>query len=118
MRPIYMPASATAGDSAAVILDKYLDPTNVLLTVELYGGTGGSYTVYYSPDDPFATYTTSYTANANWYAHPTLVTLSADGTDQMSIPAQAVKLTTVTPATGSTQTPRLVVIQAGGHGQA
>lgn len=114
MRPVYMPANASTGDSAAVILDYMLHPANIMLAVELGGNTtGASYTVYYSPDDPFATYATSYTANANWYAHPTLKNLAADGVDQLTIPARAVKLTTNTAGSGGTVAPQMVVIQAG-----
>lgn len=115
MRPIYITANSSTGDSQAAILDYLLAPANVMLSVELGGNTGGgaSYTVYYSPDDPFATYVTSYLANANWYAHPTLTALAADGVDQLTVPARAVKLTTNTAGTGGTATPRMVVIQSG-----
>ena len=99
--------------SNAVVTNQYVTPFNVLLAVELFGGTGGSYTVQYSPDDPFATYATDYNTNANWYNHPTLVNLSADGIDQFSIPVRGVRLQTNTAATGATATPRLVVNSAG-----
>lgn len=114
MRPIYLSADATTGDSQPAILDYHLDPANVLLAVELGGNTGGSYTVYYSPDDPYATYTVSYQSQANWYSHPTLVNLSADGVDNLDVPARAVKLTTNTAGSGGTASPRLVIVQAGG----
>jgi len=89
-----------------------------MLAVELFGNTGGtpSYTVQYSPDDPFATYATDYNTNANWYNHPVLVTLAADGVDSMQVPARAVRLSTGSAGTGGTATPRLVVIQAGVKG--
>lgn len=115
MRPVYIAAKATSGNSAACILDQYLTPTDALLAVELGGNTGGgaSYTVQYSPDDPYASYATDYNTNANWYNHPTLVTLAADGVDQLAVPARAVRLVTNTAGTGGTAAPRLVVIQAG-----
>lgn len=117
MRPVYLPAGTTASSlSNDCILDYHLDPANIMLTVELYGNTGGgaSYTVQYSPDDPYATYAVSYDVNGNWYNHPTLVNLAADGVDQLSVPARAVRLSTNTPGTDGTNSPRLVVIQAGG----
>lgn len=114
MRPVYLTASGSNGGvSNPCVLDQYLTPTDVLLAVELYGGTGGNYTVQYSPDDPFAAYATDYNTNANWYNHPTLASLSADGVDSIVIPARAVRILTTTAATGSSSPPRLVVIQAG-----
>lgn len=116
MRPVYLTANANSGGvSPPCVLDQYLTPTDALLAVELGGNTGGgaSYTVQYSPDDPWAAYVTDYNTNANWYNHPTLVTLSADAVDNIIVPARAVRIKTVTPGTGGTVTPRLVVIQAG-----
>jgi hypothetical protein len=114
MRPVYAPASALAGGlSEAVVLDQYLTPFNVTLTVELGGNTGGgaSYTVQYSPDDPYA-----YNANANWYNHPTLFNLAADSSDTFYTPVRGVRLQTGTPGTGGTTSPQLVVLQAGVFG--
>jgi hypothetical protein len=115
MRPVYMPANTSAGDSAPVVLDQYISPTDTLLVVELFGNTSSSpsYTVKYSPDDPYATYATSYAANANWYSVTGLTTLATDTSATLVFPARAVKLTTVNPGTGGTQTPQLAVIQAG-----
>lgn len=115
MRPVYMPANAAIGNSAPVVIDQYLTPTDTMLTVELGGNIGGgaSYSVQYSPDDPFATYATDYNTNANWYNHPTLVNLTADGVDMLAVPAAAVRIVTNTPGTGGTAPPRLVVRQAG-----
>lgn len=118
MRPVYLAAPAVNGTfSPPCVLDYHLDPTNIMLTLELYGGTAGSYTVQYSPDDPYATYATDYNTNANWYNHPTMTGLSADAVDQLAVPARAVRLKTTTVQGGSpTSAPRLVVIQAGGIG--
>jgi len=116
MRPVIAIASTSvAGLSEAVILDQYLTPFNVTLSVELFGNTGGgaNYTVQYSPDDPYATYATSYNVNANWYSHSTLVNLAADATDVFYTPVRACRILTNTPGTGGTQTPQLTVIQAG-----
>lgn len=115
MRPVYLPANPSAGVSDPCVLDPKITPANILLAVELGGNTGGgaSYSVEYSPDAPFATYATNYNTNANWYTHPTLVTLAADGVDQLSVPAQGVRIRTVVPGTGGATAPRLVVIQAG-----
>ena len=116
MRPIYLTASTTDGGlTAAAILDQYLDPTDVALAVELHGNTGGgaSYSVQYSMDDPYGTYTTDYNTNAVWFNHPSLVTLSTDGVSSMNIPARAVRLVTTTHGTGGTATPTLTVVQAG-----
>lgn len=116
MRPIYLPAASTsATDSAPAILDYMLTPFSVALTLELGGNTGGgaSYTAYYSSDDPYASYATSYAANANWYALAAITTASADTNTSLTVPVRAVKLKTVTPGTGGTVAPQLVVIQAG-----
>lgn len=114
MRPLYLIASATPGGfSIPGVLDQYLTPTDAQLAVELYAGTTGSYTVQYSPDDPFATYAVDYNTNANWYNHPTLVNLAADGVDTVTSPCRAVRLKTTTAATAPTSPPRLVVNQAG-----
>lgn len=116
MRPIYMPASpTTAGVSPAVILDQYLTPFNVTITVELGGNTGGgaSYTVQYTNDDPYgATFSTT----ANWYSHSTLVNLGTDATDVYYTPVRATRLLTNTPGTGGTVPPQMVVVQAGVFG--
>lgn len=119
MRPIYLSANTNAlGVSAPVVLDQYLTPFNVTLAVELFGNTGGgaSYTVQYSLDDPYGTYAVDYNTNATWYNHPTLVTLAADATDVFYTPVRAVRMLTTTPGTGGTQTPRLVIVQAGVFG--
>ena len=113
MRPVYLAASAS-GDSSPAVLDYMLTPFNVNLTLELGGNTGSaSYTVYTSPDDPYATYATSYQANANWYSVSAISTASADTSTLLISPVRAVKLTTVAAGTGGTVAPRLVVIQAG-----
>lgn len=116
MRPVYMPASTLAGNSDPVVVDTHLGPSNILIAVELGGNTGGgaSYTVQYSPDNPFGSYATDYNTNANWYDHPTLITLAADAVDQLSVPAQGIRLVTTTPGTGGTTAPRMVVVQSGG----
>lgn len=115
MRPIYFPANPLVGDSAPVVLDYMLTPFNVALTLELGGNTGGgaSYSAFYSPDDPYATYTTSYAVNANWYPITAITASAADVNTELTSPVRAVKLTTVTPGTGGTVAPRMVVIQAG-----
>lgn len=114
MRPIYLLANGYSSTlSQPAILDQYLTPFNVTLTVELFGTSGGSYTVKYSNDDPYGTYATDYNTNANWYSHSTLVTLSADATDVLYTPVRAVRLQTIAAGTGATQTPRLVILQAG-----
>lgn len=119
MRPIYLTANTLAsGLSAPVILDQYLTPFNVTLALELFGNTGGgaSYTVQYSLDDPYASYTVDYNTNATWYNHPTLLNLAADATDVFYTPVRSVRILTNTPGTGGTQTPRLVIVQAGVFG--
>ena len=114
MRPVYLAANASTGDSAPAILDYMLTPFNVNLTLELGGNTSSaSYTVYTSPDDPYAAYATSYAANANWYSVSAISTASADTGTLLISPVRAVKLTTVTAGSGGTVAPRLVVIQAG-----
>lgn len=119
MRPVTLISSTSnGGTSAPCILDQYLTPFNVTLTMELFGNTGGgsSYNVQYSNDDPYGTYTVSYNANANWYNHPTLVNLAADATDVFYTPVRAVRILTNTIGTGGTQTPQLQIIQAGVFG--
>ena len=115
MRPIYISAAATVTTSSApVVLDHYQSPSNIMIAVELGGNTtGASYSVQYSPDDPNASYVTNYQTNANWYNHPTLVNLVADGVDQLSVPAQGLKIVTNTVGSGGTASPRMVVIQSG-----
>jgi hypothetical protein len=114
MRPVILTASTSPGGvSPPCVLDQYLTPTDTTLAVELNSTSGGSYTVQYSPDDPFATYATDYNTNAHWYNHPTLVTLSADAVDNVIVPVRAVRLATTTVGTGATATPTLTVIQAG-----
>lgn len=118
MRPVYATAGTTSSSvSIAVVLDQYLDPTDVLLAVELYGNTSGgsSYTAQYSPDDPYATYATDYNTNANWYA-TSLNAVGVDSSATLGFPARAVRLATNVVGTGGTQTPRMVVIQAGATG--
>lgn len=119
MRPVTVLASTLAGGvSAPIVLDQYLTPFNVTLTLELFGNTGGgvSYTVQYSNDDPYGVYAVNYNTNANWYPHSTLVNLAADATDVYYTPVRATRILTNTPGTGGTQTPQMQIIQAGVFG--
>ena len=82
---------AAAGNTAPVILDQYLNPTDVLLAVEFNAGTGGTANVQYTPD-PIYNADGSLNTNATYYNHPVLVALTTDGVDRLAVPASAVKL--------------------------
>jgi hypothetical protein len=65
MRPIYQTILTQGGciGNAPVVIDSYQNPTNVTVQVDIKGTASGHLQVSY--DDPFLTYSSSY-SNANW----------------------------------------------------
>ena len=65
MRPIYQTILTQGGcvGNAPVVIDSYQNPTNVSVQIDIRGTASGHLQVSY--DDPFLTYSSSY-SNANW----------------------------------------------------
>ena len=69
MRPVIQTIVTGSGvltGNEPVVLDMYQNPMNVSVVVRSYGTNSGSIQLCY--DDPFATYSSSYSGNANWTA--------------------------------------------------
>lgn len=108
MRQVTITKSAS-GATDPVILDYMLTPANTLLAVE-FGAASATAQVEYTPDNPYSSDGNSYNSSANWFIHPVLVGLTANGVDQLSVPARAVRLN-LTAYTSGTVT--LQVVEAG-----
>ena len=112
MRPVVVNANTEGSWSQPVVLDYHLTPNNTLIEVNFNGNTGGTYTVQYTIDDPYAAYATDLNTNGLWWNHPTLVNLTASNIDNMNVPARAIRLLANTAGTGGT--PIMTIVQAGG----
>lgn len=67
MRPIYQTIVTGSGvltGNDPVVLDMYQNPTAISVTAKSYGNNSG--TIQISYDDPFGTYSSSYSGNATW----------------------------------------------------
>lgn len=90
MRPTSQTLSAT-GSTAPVIADYFTAPMEVTVALNFTATGTPSATVEYSLDDPWASYTTSYTANAMWLTATTA--LAADGRVIIQYPVRATRVT-------------------------
>jgi hypothetical protein len=108
MRRVTQVISA-AGNTAPVILDQYLTPTDVILAVQFGGSTGGTANVQYTPD-PIYNSDGYLNTSATYFNHPVLAALTTDGVDQLDVPASAVRLN----VTGTPTTP--ITFQVGQAG--
>lgn len=67
MRPVVQTIVTGSGvltGNDPVVLDMYQNPMNVSVMARSYGNNSG--VIQISFDDPFATYSSSYSGNANW----------------------------------------------------
>lgn len=116
MRSVVVQAPASTGDSPPVILDQYLTPQSVGVEIAFPGSASATCSLEWSLDDPYATYATSYAANANWFADKNLTAITSltAGTPidaaGNSIPVRALKLTNTAWISGQ---PTLTVVQVG-----
>lgn len=110
MRAAVLTCTAT-GPSAPLVIDQYLAPINIGLSLA-NTATGNVGTAQYSLDDPFATYATDYNTNALWYNVTGMATITATSGTAGSIttPVRAVRLFVPTFASGSVT---LTAVQAG-----
>lgn len=109
MRPVTV-ARTSAGVTAPVVIDQYVNPCNISLAVKIAGGAAtGTYTVEHTFDDVFSS--TFDPATAVWYPHPTLAALSANGDGAYQAPPAACRLNCSAVGAGATVT--LTVRQAG-----
>lgn len=73
MRPIIQTIVTGSGvltGNDPVVLDMYQNPMNVSVRAQSYGNNSGTIQICY--DDPFATYSSSYSGNANWTSSGTV----------------------------------------------
>lgn len=110
MRPVSQNITAL-GATAPVVLDIYSDIFSVSLSLNFTSGSGaGTVTAQYTFDDPYATYATSFAANANWIAVTSLTTKVADADAQLTSPVRAVRANCTIYGSG---TIKFTVVQAG-----
>lgn len=116
MRAVSVVTPASTGPSAPIILDTHLTPQDIGLSIVLSAGASLTTKVQWSLDDPYATYATSYTVNAQWFDDKNLVTLVASAAGVpicaagFPIPVRAVRLNNTIFASG---TATLTAVQVG-----
>lgn len=109
MKPVVVSISA-AEDSDPVVVNNYSNPVNIGLAVTFGAGAAGTAKVQYSLDDPFASYSTGYTADATWFTASGLSSVTSATYGAITTPIRAVKLTATSVASGTIY---LTVVQAG-----
>jgi hypothetical protein len=108
MRPVTVTLAA-AGVSAPVVIDQYLAPINLGISVVVTNTNTTK--VQYSLDDPFAAYATDYNTNATWFdAAAPLASITATTYGSITTPVRAVRLNCTSFTSGSAA---MTVVQAG-----
>lgn len=100
MRPVHQVITAS-GNAQPIPLDRYVNGYAIAVTRS--SAMKVNYTVQYSLDDPFATYTTSFAASANWFNmdDPVMVNQSANRASNFAFPPTAVRVVTTIFSAGS-----------------
>lgn len=107
MRPVTVTNTST-GTADVVVTDIYTSEPNY--TVQLTVSGTNTSTIYYSVDDPFASYASSYAVNATWWTLPSFSGATATTISSLSFPVRAFKLDTTAYTSGSAQ---MLVVQQG-----
>ncbi len=100
MRPVHLVITAS-GKSQVVPLDRYVNGYAIAVTRS--SAMKVNYTVQYTLDDPFANYTTSFAASANWWDmdDPIMVNASTNRASNFAFPPTAVRVVTTIFSAGS-----------------
>lgn len=90
MRPQVLTVT-TSGNSAPIPLDRYVNGYAVAVTMPTAGAV---YTLQYSLDDPFASYSNSYNVSATWFNcdDPLLVAASTNRSTNFAFPPAAARI--------------------------
>lgn len=90
MRPSSITVS-TSGLSVPVPLDRYVNGYSLAVTMRT---PGAIYTLQYTLDDPYDTYTTSYNVSGAWFNwdDPLLVNASTNRSTNLAFPPAAIRL--------------------------